>query len=52
LEAKDYASFAESPFDNWLVRVRYADASELDGLLSDAGSISKWAKEEFAKLKK
>jgi glycine cleavage system H lipoate-binding protein len=52
LDAKDYSAFALAPFDNWLVRVEYADSNELGSFLKDTGEISKWAKEELAKMKK
>jgi glycine cleavage system H protein len=52
LDAKNYETFSQAPFDNWLIRVKYADSEELAGLLNSSNEISNWAKEELAKLKK
>lgn len=54
LDEKKYAEIVENPYDNWLVKIQLENPAELDGddFMKDAGDISKWAKDELAKIKK
>jgi glycine cleavage system H protein len=52
MDQKKYDAFVEEPFENWLVKIQYENPAELADLLKGAGEISKWAKEELAKMKK
>jgi len=52
MDQKKYDDFVDHPFDNWLVKIQYADPAELADLMKGAAAISKWAKEELAKMKK
>ncbi len=52
MEQKKYDAFVEQPFENWLVKIQYENPAELGDLVKGAKEISKWAKEELAKMKK
>jgi glycine cleavage system H protein len=52
MDQKKYDAFVDEPFENWLVKIQYENPSELADMVKGAGEISKWAKEELAKMKK
>jgi glycine cleavage system H protein len=52
LDQKKYTVFVEQPYDNWLVKIQYENLGELGTLMKGAAELSKWAKEELAKMKK
>ena len=54
LDQKKYSEFVENPYENWLVKIQIENQAELDGddFLKSAADISKWAKDELAKIKK
>ncbi len=52
MEQKKFDAIMEQPFESWLVKIQYDNPGELADLLKGTGEISKWAKEELAKMKK
>jgi len=54
LDQKKYNDFVDNPYDNWLVRIQLENPAELDGedFMKEVADISKWAKDELAKIKK
>ncbi|MHA1791647.1 MAG: glycine cleavage system protein H [Promethearchaeota archaeon] len=51
VEEKKFDELIKNPFENWLVKIKIDDQSELEGLMKTSAEISAWAKEELAKIK-
>ncbi len=52
MDQKKYDAIMEKPFESWLVKIQYENPGELAELMKGPAVISKWAKEELAKMKK
>ncbi|MFX0101703.1 MAG: glycine cleavage system protein H [Candidatus Hodarchaeota archaeon] len=51
VEDRKFEEMMDDPYENWLVKIKLTDESELNDMKKDIADIIKWAKLELSKLK-